>query len=153
MNPLALVSFWPYMALAAVLLFSGGYLKGCTDESARGASFRAAVETVGKAQQALTSKRVKANLERKRVSDAENLKLRTDYVLLSRRLRERTGTSIVPSAPANALRPDLVTFDRAAFNRAVGEFLAETEGLLEEGDTGRIDLDSARRWAQQFKGE
>lgn len=154
MNPLMLIQFWPYLLIAALGLFTAGWVGGCSDKAKQHESYVVAVKAVGEAQEARTRQTVKTNLERKKVSDAENLKLHVDYAALSKQLRiERASRSVLPARPTAPGSPASLAFDYDALDRALSAYREGVAGLLEEGDQARIDLDTARRWAQQFQGE
>lgn len=140
---------WVVYALLGGLLV--GYVKGCTDEKQRFASFKAAVTAVGQAQEDRTRARVARDKQRKKESDNENLKLRADYQLLAGRLRERARAGVLPERPAPAGRPAAIAFNWDDLDRALRDLDTGVRGLVEEGDQDRIDLDTARRWAQQPK--
>lgn len=139
---------WVVYALVAGLLV--GYVKGCTDEQQRFAAFRAAVDAVGKAQEQRTRERIALDVKRKKESDRENLRLRADYNLVAKRLRdERASRGLLPARPTAAGGPAVAAFDWDQLDRAILDYRGAVAQLLEEGDQARIDLDTARRWAQQ----
>lgn len=144
---------WRVGIYALLIGLVTGYVKGCTDEKVRSASFEGAVAAIGEQQEKMARTIGAANKKRKGDSDAENLKLRTDYNLLSVKLRaSRARSSIVPPAAPGASRPAVAAFDRAELERALRDFEAEVTGLVEEGDRARIDLDTVKRWASDSAG-
>jgi len=72
------------------------------------------------------------------------------------RARTDSSRSILPATQAAAKRPDRITFDRAELDRALrayfgeeGALFEDVAGLVIEGEKGRVELDNARRWAQE----
>ena len=91
----------------------------------------------------------KANERRKEQADHENIAalaaLRADNL----RLRNaRTGGSFLPAAAAGAQSPDRIIFDRSELESAIRRLDVGVSGVIEQGDEARVNLDSARRWAQ-----
>lgn len=142
-----MIQFIAYALIAGLTL---GYVKGCTDEKHRFDEYKVAVKAVGQAQEAWATALGKLNRKRKDIANAENLKLRADLTLTTDRLRvARAGSRYVPPAAPGAKRPDIAPFDRAELERAIRVFADEAAGIVEEGDKARIDLDTAKRWAQE----
>lgn len=140
---------WRVGIYALLLGLVLGYTKGCTDEKVRGARFEGAVAAIGKQQEKWAHDVGARNKQRKGEADAENIKLRTDYNLLSVKLRkQRAGSNLLP-APSGAADSDKrITFERPDLERALSDFEAEVTGLVEEGDRARIDLDTVKKWAR-----
>jgi hypothetical protein len=65
------------------------------------------------------------------------------------RLRKLAGRSLVPAAPAAAVRADLACFDRAELDTAIRSFVAGIVELVGEGEQATLDLDTAKRWGQR----
>jgi hypothetical protein len=65
--------------------------------------------------------------------------------------RDRAGArgGVVPPAPAGTRDPATACFDRPQLERAIRDFEAGVEGLIEQGDEARVGLDGAKRWAQK----
>lgn len=137
-----------YGALAILLAGMTGYMKGCSDEKERGAAYKAAVKSVGDAQEARTKERILLDKQRKKEADNENRKLHADLDVATKRVRERARGSYVPPAAPGAKRPELAAFDRAELDRTIREFTQEVAGFIEQGDQARLDLDTVKRWAQ-----
>ncbi len=68
-----------------------------------------------------------------------------------RRDRKDPGRSVVPAAPAGARDPATACFDRPQLESAVRAFEAGVERLIDAGDEARVNLDGAKRWAQNPK--
>lgn len=133
------------IAAAAVL----GYGWYCETKKAELASFTAEVAALGRAAEQDASDAIKEALANKERTNAQNSALRRSNAALARSLRnERASRSILPPAAPTAKRPDRATFDRAELERAIRQLDAGVSGLVEQGDAARIDLDSAKAWAQ-----
>lgn len=88
---------------------------------------------------------------KKDTADAENAKRIADLngtIGRLRKQRDSAGAGRLPPAPAGSTRVDLACFDRAEYQRAYGEFVARLRGLADEGTAATVDLDSAKKWAQ-----
>lgn len=88
----------------------------------------------------------------KEVADVENKDLRRELDVRRIQLRNeraRASTRIVPAPAAGAANPDRATFGRAELERALSGFVEEVEGLVGEGAAAVIDLNTARKWAQE----
>ena len=114
--------------------------------------FKGGVEALGRAAKDAAAAKEAEDKKRKESADAENAK--TVAALNSRiaGLRKQlstSGGSLSPS-PAGSRCPDGQTcFDRAEYQRADGDFVAEARGLADEGTAVTADLDTAKRWAQR----
>lgn len=65
-----------------------------------------------------------------------------------RRLRDkRTGRSYVPAAAPGADNPNRACFGRADLESAIGKFIADIQGLVEQGDVALTGLNVAKEWA------
>jgi hypothetical protein len=87
----------------------------------------------------------------KEKADVENAKSVADLnarVVQLRRERDSARSSIVPPAPPGSSRPELACFDRAELERANGELLAAIRGGADKGSKDTVDLNTAKRWAQ-----
>jgi hypothetical protein len=92
------------------------------------------------------------NRQTKEKADAANAKTKRDLAGLYgayRSLRDqRRNGSLLPEAPADSTSPERITFDRKGFDSAVSGFDQGVTGLLTEGDTAIVDLNTAKVWAQ-----
>ncbi|MBT9176719.1 MAG: hypothetical protein DDT20_01041 [Firmicutes bacterium] len=114
------------------------------------AAFKTQVKNAGEAAAKESARATAANLKAKERADAENLRTSNALRADIKRLRDaRTGSGFLPPAPAGATSPDGITLKRAELESALRRFDEGVARLLEEGDRARIDLDTARRWAQQ----
>lgn len=147
--------FTLYLALAALLAFGGlsayaWYVKRDRDAIRKeydGFVDRTALLGV-QAEEAAKKQEAK-DLANKRKIDRENNDLRESYADAIKRLRESgAGSRGVPEAPASSSRPDLACYDRPEFVGAYGRLVTGVRGLADEGTASAIDLNSARRWAQ-----
>lgn len=156
--------YWRWIALAALLAASaafGAYRMHVHDQIAYNALrsefdvFRGGVEALGKAAQEQAKATELANLERKRDADAKAVKAKRDldglyaaYTGLrdSRKGASRSLLSSPAPAPGSAAT---ATFDRAAFDRAISDFDAGAVGILKQGDSAIVDLNSAKTWARK----
>lgn len=104
-------------------------------------------------------KRAKAQADKdkadKEKTDDENKAARARDAATIARLRsdaaarDSRGGSVSP-APGGSKCPDGQTcFDRAEYQRALGEFDSEARRGADEGTSVTTDLDSAKRWAQK----
>jgi outer membrane murein-binding lipoprotein Lpp len=81
--------------------------------------------------------------------DAANKKLRADNVALNKRLRdERASSNYVPPAGPTSTSPERVTFKRGELERTIQSLDVAIQGLIDEGDRARLNLDSAKEWAR-----
>lgn len=88
----------------------------------------------------------------KEEADEENRqahgRLRADIARL-RHERDRARSSLVPPAPAASKCPDgQACFDRAELDGALRRYRDGVRGLVDEGSAVTIDLNTAKRWAQ-----
>jgi hypothetical protein len=120
------------------------------------ATFVANTKAAGEAADRANREREARELADKEKADADHktavAKLESD---LKRMRDSRPRSSITPKASPTTKRPDLACFDRTLFDTALREFeealdrfLVETEELVGEGATRTLELDSAKRWAQ-----
>lgn len=111
--------------------------------------FVAATKAEGEKAAITAAATKKADEKRKEVADHENAAALTALRADNLRLRNtRTGGSYLPAAAAGAVRPDRITFDRAELESAIQRLDAGVSGVAEKGDEARVNLDTARKWAQ-----
>ena len=88
----------------------------------------------------------------KEKADAENAKTIAALTAdIGRMRRERANSrgDGVPPAPPGSKRADLACFDRAEYRRAYGELVTEIRGGADEGTASTVNLNTARKWAQE----
>jgi hypothetical protein len=111
--------------------------------------FKAQVKIEGEIAQTKAKEIEAKNKLTKETTDANNAKLRSANAALTKRLRDaRASSSALPPAPAGSTSPNTATVNRAEFERAFGLLDQEVQGLVEEGDSAVIDLNSAKQWAK-----
>ena len=120
-------------------------------EKAHYAMFVAQTKAEGEAAQKAAKAREVADQQRKEEADHENSDALATLAGTIGRLRHANDAArrIVPAAPAASRRPDLACFDRIELERALGNFLAEARGLVDQGSTCTVNLDTAKIWAQR----
>ena len=112
-------------------------------------TFKSQVATAGMEAQAKAKAQAAADKRAKEQADNENQKTITSLRTDIKRLRDSSARgSYVPAAPAGAVRPGLACFDRPQLERAIRDLVAEVRGLVDEGSETTVDLDTAKRWAQ-----
>ena len=112
--------------------------------------FIAQTDAIGQAQAQRTKEIIERGNHAKQQADQDYSSalaaLRGDVA----RLRsQRSRSSIVPAAPANASRPELACFDRPELEQALRLFDTGVAGLVAEGDAAVIGLDEAKSWAKE----
>lgn len=145
---------WKLVAVGVIVAILGTY--GVTMRTQRDIAradyseyrLKIAVAAQAAAEEAL--KRTIADEKRKEAADADNLRLRGDLAVLTKRLRDaRAGSSFVPAAASCPDRPSSAAFDRTLLERALRDFDSAIQGLVDEGSRAVIDLDTAKRWAKE----
>lgn len=115
------------------------------------AEHRAFVADVrAKGEIALAAAKAQAKRDKDRQEKANEANQRDIAVLRAdnKRLRDqRAGSSYVPPAASGASRPDLACFDRGELEQAIRRFDARVSGIVEQGDESRVNLDTAKQWA------
>lgn len=115
------------------------------------AAFVATVKAQGEIAEAKAKQVEAENKVLKEKADHENAKSIAALNGTIKRLRdERAGSRFLPEAPTSTSRPDLACFDRAEYQRAYGEFIAEIRELADEGSTCAVNFDSAKKWADSI---
>ena len=117
--------------------------------------FKGGVEMAGRLAKVAADKQALADRQAKEKADEEN---RTALAAANARIaklralaaqRNSRGGS-VSAAPAGSHCPDgQVCFDRAEYQRAVGEFDSGARRLADEGAKVTVDLNTAREWANR----
>lgn len=114
--------------------------------------FKGGVEAIGVQAQADTKAKEAKDKTRKETADHENLRTIADLNSAITRLRDdadRTRGGFVPGAPAGSSRADLACFDRPALESAVRDLVVEVRGQADKGTAATVDLNTARKWAQE----
>ena len=133
--------------VAAVYFF--GHHQGYQGEHDKFTTFKAQVAEVGKIQESESKAKDLAYQQLKEKSDAENKHLKSDNLDLSRRLlNNRTHSGYLPKAPPTSKRADAACFNRLQLEQAIRQLDTGVQSLITEGDSARIDLNTAKAWAQ-----
>jgi integrase len=144
-----LLANWQLIAIGLLVLTVFGYYKHCESVKEAYSTFVEKTRLAGEEQQRITKETIARNQKEKERSDAENKRLRDANLSLSRSLREsRSSRQYLPAPSPSAKRPDAATFDRGELERAIQSLDESVSRIIAEGDQARIDLDSARTWAQ-----
>jgi hypothetical protein len=89
------------------------------------------------------------DLLRKKQADEEIKTLMANLATSNRRMRDaRASSGYLPKASPTTERPDRITLDRAELERAIGQLDKGLQGITEQGDSFRLKLDTAIKWAQ-----
>lgn len=153
-----------WLAIALLVLSAAGFgaakmhahdqkkLDALTAEHNR---FVGGVAAVGEAARQRAARQAETDRKAKERADEENRLARTRERAALERLRalaterDSRGGSM-SAAPAGSRCPDgLVCFDRAEYQRALGDFDREARRLADEGTSLGIDLETAARWVQK----
>lgn len=118
--------------------------------------FKEKVKQLGEKQNAEAAAQKLTDEERERKANAENAKTSSALVIALDSLRKLTpdprGRELPAPSPASS-RPDLLCLDRAEYQRTDGEAVARlfagTRVLADEGSKSTIDLNTAKKWAQE----
>lgn len=119
--------------------------------------FKGGVEAVGREAFKRAERQTAEDQRSKQRADSENAKSRRDLDALYdaygrlRDQRANSGGGFLPSAPAGSGSPDVATVDREAVDRALSTFDRGVTGLLKEGDQAIVDLNTAKRHAQDTR--
>lgn len=120
--------------------------------------FKGAVAALGEKAKADAALREAEDKRKMEAANAENARTRNALNIALNGLRKLAPDprrSLLPVAPAGSSRPDLACFDRTEYQRADGEATGRlfegARSLADEGSAATVDLDSARRWAQQLR--
>ena len=129
-----------------------GYERGRLEVQVKFDAFTATIKAQGEAAKKAAKLQEDEDKKAKEKADAENAKSRktlADLAAAYRSLRDqRAKSGYLPAPEAGSKRPERAAINRAEFNRAM-EYLDERgQGIAEEGDRYRIDLDTAKEWAK-----
>lgn len=118
--------------------------------------FVSATRALGEQAKARAKEQEVKDKKLKEVADAENKDLRRKLGLRERELRDvraRARTNIVPAPAPGAADPDRAVFSRTELERGIQQDLARAEEQLEalagKGAKAVVDLNTARKWAQE----
>lgn len=146
---------WIALAAFAVGLSSGGGLawkiQGWRLDAVQSKfdGFVATTKALGEAAQVESERKTKDDIQKKEQADHENAEtvatLRDD---IKRLRRSRSGGSFLPPAGAASLRPDRACFSRPELERAIRDLDTGVQGIVEACDFTRVNLDTAKQWAQ-----
>lgn len=152
-NPWALLpSIYKYgaYALIAAAIYGFGWLQGAHGEQIKAAKFEAATEAFSVAAKQHAEQVAKADKLRKEKADAENKRTITNLRADVKRLRDNRASGGGLSAPAtSAESPDRICFDPAKLSGALRKFDEGVLGLVEGCSESVINLDTAKKWAQE----
>jgi len=147
-------TMWVYVAVGVLVLALGAGLRIQTSRldavKTEYATFKAEVKVLGVQAQLAADKQKASDIKKQERVNAENKVLRSTNATLSRELRDsRTSSSYVPPATASSTSPNIASFSRSELERAIKHLDAGVSRIVEKGDQARIDLDSAKVWAQE----
>lgn len=152
-NPWALLpSIYKYGAyvLIAAAIYGFGWLQGAHGEQIKAAKFEAATEAFSVAAKQHSEQVAKADKLRKEKADAENKRTINNLRADVKRLRDERTRGGGLSAPApSAESPDRICFDPAKLSGALRKFDEGVLGIVAECSEAVINLDTAKRWAQE----
>jgi hypothetical protein len=142
-------------AIAGIAALGGvGYFLHCEESKRDHANFISQQKAEADAQQRGNQQKAERDQRYKEQADEARKKDFDNFHAVIKRLRDdRARASSVPTAPANAPRPDLACFDRDEFARAVGNFEAGMESIAGKGAEATIEINSARGWALKLSTE
>lgn len=157
-SPLILVS----IALALSLLGNAGLGKlylGKRDELAAEKqafiSFQAQQKVLGDAAQKDADDKKAAYQKVKKDADAENAdtvaRLTADIAKLRANPNRSRGGSVPPAPSGSKCPADQTCFDRAEYQRAIGDFDTGARRLSDEGSAVAVDMNTSLKWAQSLR--
>lgn len=135
------------IAGAVILLCGVSYIKGCSDERVHFVEFKAKTAALGEAAAKKAKETELADKKRKEVTDRENSINRKRIADLSKRLRD-SRSNYLPPAPSGSPSPERACFGRGELEQAIRRLDDGVSQIIGEGDQARVDLDSAKKWAQ-----
>lgn len=117
-------------------------------------SFRAQVKVIGDAAQKKADATKAADEKRRKDADDENsaavARLNADLAKLRANPNRSRGGS-VPAAPSGSkCPPEQTCFDRAEYQRAVGDFDSGARRLADEGSAVVVDMNTSLKWARSI---
>lgn len=134
--------------VAGLLAFAGAMYVQKNAIKTEYAEYRTQIAQAAQAAAEVALQKTIADEKKKEVADADNLRLRGDLAVLTKRLRDaRANSNFVPATASCPERPLSAAFNREALERALRDFDSEVQSLIDEGSRAVIDLDSAKAWA------
>ena len=128
----------------------GGYVWHCESVKKDSAAFIGRLEEQAEAQRLRVVAKITKDKINKERTDAKNKKDLNDQRTINKRLRDqRASADFLPSPAPASKSPDEATIIRPEFERAIRKFDQGVQGLIDEGDEARIDLNSAKAWAKE----
>lgn len=113
--------------------------------------FVAQTKAAGKLQEAKTKETESKHIKITKEKDNEIDVARTNHANDLKRLRDKhTRGGIVPTAPADSVKPSLACFDRQELSEAIRDFTGEVGELVAKGQSCAIELNNAREWANNL---
>lgn len=143
--------FWLLSALLVAGATAGVQTLRLGKAKAELVAFVSQTAAAGEAQKAANALTAYNDLKRKEKADEENRRTVAALRASVERLRSdfRPGGGAAAPAPAGSKCPDgQACFDRAEYLRADGVFVEEARGIADSCTAMNIDLDTAKRWAQ-----
>lgn len=108
--------------------------------------FRSDVEAIAAEQERKANESIARWKKLKEKVDAENKMLRDNNAVLSKRLLDaRSSSGYLPAPAPGSASANRISFDRAELDGAIRRLDAGVQGLIDEGDTARINLDTAKK--------
>ena len=157
MNPVLLAKLEAYGAGLLVVLVVGfglywkGHIDGAERVQLKFDAFVSETKALGDKARADALKKESDDKLAKGKADEQNrmvIATLTSTISGLRQQRASAGGGQLPAAPAGAKRPDLICFDRQAYQSAYGGLVTEVRGLADEGTASTVNLDTAKLWAQ-----
>jgi hypothetical protein len=156
-SPLILVS----IALALSLLGNAGLGKlylGKRDELAAAKqafdSFKAQQKVIADAAKKDADDKRAADEKAKKDADAENAatvaRLTADIAKLRANPNRSRGGSVSPAPSGSKCPVDQTCFDRAEYQRAIGDFDTGARRLSDEGSSVAVDMNTTLKWAKSL---
>jgi hypothetical protein len=139
-----LLANWQLIAIGLLVLTVFGYYKHCESVKEDYFNFVEKTKLAGEEQERKSKETIARNQKEKESRDAEYKRNLARLERDIKRLRDSSGRSILPAAPAEARDPSRATFDRAELDRALGAFIGDVTGITEEGAKAVEGLDSLK---------
>ncbi len=115
-------------------------------------SFRAQAKVIGDDAKKKAEETKAADEKRKKDADDEHAKaiaaLSADLARLRANPNRSRGGSVPPAPSGSRCPPDQTCFDRAEYQRTVGDFDTGTRRLADEGSAVVVDMNTSLKWAR-----